>query len=210
MGVNLILATGVACSVGGGLFMLVSHRAIRSAAALSVAYPRELGRRRVQRQDRQFGFCMLTFGCVLQALAAYGYSAPVSLWRYPAVAAIAAILVYCIARLAASRRKTVSPRKPASPQKSTIRVLYDTPRSIRLRDAAQLESANLHAMEAARAPRDNGVVYLAGEWDRRWWSDRFGVSTDVIKAAMREVGPMSKDVERHLASHSRDREALTA
>ena len=207
MGVNLILATGVACSVGGGLFMLVSHRAIRSAAALSVAYLREVDSRRVQRQDHRFAFCMLTFGCVLQALAAYGFSAPMSLWRYPVSAVIAAILVYCIGRFAASRRRT---RKPASPQKSTIRVLYDTPRSIRLREAAQLESANLHAMEAARAPRDNGVIYLAREWDRRWWSDRLGVSPDVIKAAMREVGPMSKDVERHLATQGRGRGVLAA
>jgi hypothetical protein len=210
MGVNLILATGVACSVGGALFMLASHRAIRNAAALMVAYPRELDRRRVQRQDRRFGFCMMIFGCVLYALAACGFSAPMGLWRYPAVAAIATILVYCIARLATSRRKTNRRRRPASSQKSAMTVLYDTPRSIRLRDAAQLESANLHAMEAARAPRDNGVVYLAREWDRRWWSDRFGVSTDVIKAAMREVGPMSKDIERHLASQSCKREAAKA
>lgn len=207
---NLVLATGVACSVGGALFMLVSHRAIRSAADLIVAYPRELDRRRVQRQDRRFGFRMLALGCVLQALAAWGYSAPVSLWRYPTCAVIAAILVYCAGRFASSRRKTSRPRTPASPKKSTVRLLYDTPRSVRLREAAQLESANLHAMEAARAPRDNGVVYLVRDWDRRWWSDKLGVSTDVIKAAMREVGPMSKDVERHLAMQSRDREALPA
>jgi len=209
MSMNLVLATGVACSVAGALFMLVSHRAIRSAAALIVVYPRELDRRRVHRQDRRFGFRMLALGCVLQALAAWGYSAPVSLWRYPTCAAIAAILVYCVWRFATSRRKASRPR-PASSKKSPVRLLYDTPRSVRLRDAAQLESANLHAMEAARAPRDNGVVYLARDWDRRWWCDRFGVSTDVIKAAMREVGPMSKDVERHLASRSRDREALAA
>ena len=167
MGVNLILTTGVACSVAGALFMLASHRAIRNAAAFMVAYPRELDRRQVQRQDRRFGFCIMAFGCVLYALAACGFSAPMSLWRYPAVAAIATILVYCIARLATSRRKTNRRRSPASSQKAASKFSYDTPRSLRLRDAAQLESANVHAMEAARAPRDNGVVYLAREWDRR-------------------------------------------
>jgi hypothetical protein len=78
--------------------------------------------------------------------------------------------------------------------------LYETPRSFRLRQAAQLEAANLRAIEAAREPRDTGVVYLTRDWDCRWWSDRFGVSTEVLKAVMRQVGPMSRDIERHLLS----------
>ena len=127
MGVNLILATGVACSVGGALFMLASHRAIRNAAAFMVAYPRELDRRRVQRQDRRFGFCMMAFGCVLYALAACGFSAPMTLWRYPAAAAIAAIFVYCVARLATSRRKTIRRRKSAQKRHRLVRhAAFDT------------------------------------------------------------------------------------
>jgi hypothetical protein len=79
-----------------------------------------------------------------------------------------------------------------------------------LREAAQLESASLHARELARHPRDRGVVYLAREWDRRWWTDRFGVSADTLKGAVRHVGPMVKDIERYLATQSRGREALAA
>jgi hypothetical protein len=210
MNMNLVLATGVACSVSGALFMLFSHSAIRGTATrIVVAYPRELARRRVQRQDRRFGFGMLTCGVILQALAACGYSAPLSLWRYPVGAAIAALLVYGIWRLAASHRN-VTPGRRADSQKSSGRSLYETRRSICLREAAQLEAANLHARELARHPRDKGIVYLAQDWDCRWWSAKFGVSTNVLRAAMRQVGPMSKDIERHLAMRSRDCEALAA
>jgi hypothetical protein len=199
---NLILATGLACSIVGALLVLVSHYLIRSATGMAVAYARELGRRRVHREDRRFGLRMLACGGVLLALAVFGFTAPVSLWRYPVYTAIGVILLYCMWRVAASRRKGPRRRQDAS-QKSINRSIYDTPRSFRLRQAAQSESAGLHAMEAARNPRDAGVVYLAREWDRRWWSDRFGVSTDVLKAAIRQVGPMSKDVERHLSVQGR-------
>jgi len=66
------------------------------------------------------------------------------------------------------------------------------------------------AREAVREPSDKNVVYLTRDSDRAWWTDKFGVSTDVLRAAMRQVGPMSKDIERHLAIQGRDREALPA
>ena len=200
MNVNLVLAAGVSCSVSGALLMLVAHLALRRAVdRVTVAYPRDLARREAQRQDRRFGFNILACGGILHALAAFGYSAPVSLWRYPAGVAVAAVAVYCLCRFAASRGKLARPRR-ASAQRSSVGRLYETPRSYRLREAAQLQSASLRAIEAARDPRDNGVVYLTRDWDCRWWSDRFGVSTEVLRAVMRQVGPMSKDIERHLSS----------
>jgi hypothetical protein len=198
MHLNLVMATGLACSIGGALLMTVSHCAIRRAASrIAAAYPRDLARRRVRRHDRRFGFGMLALGGLFHALAALGYSAPFSLWRYPVCAALACLLVYGAWRFAALRWR-VTPRGRATSQ-SSVRSFYDTRRTTRLREAAQLEAAGIHARELARHPRDRGVVYLAREWDRRWWSDRFGVSASILQAVVREVGPMSKDIERHLA-----------
>ncbi len=42
-------------------------------------------------------------------------------------------------------------------------------------------------------------MYVGKESDCRWWSDRFGVSPEALRAAVRQVGPMVKDIERHLA-----------
>lgn len=209
MNTNLLLATGVVFSAAGAITMLAAQLALWTATRRTVvAYPRELARREVQRQDRQFGLSMLACGATLLALAAWGYSLPLSLWRFPACAGVAAILAYGIARFAALRSMARS-RARASSHKSAPR-LYETARSMRLREAAQLEAANLNAMELARHPRDKGVVYLTRDVDRRWWSARFGVSAEVLKAAMREVGPMTKDIERHLAGRGGHREALAA
>jgi hypothetical protein len=207
MNTNLLLITGVLFSAGGASIMLVAQVALWTATRrTAVAYPRELARREIQRQDLQFGLSLVACGAILLALAAWGYSAPLNLWRFPTCAAMAMILAYGISRFVATRR---TPPARASSHKSAPR-LYETARSMRLREAAQLEAASLNAIELARHPRDKGVVYLTRDLDRRWWSARFGVSADVLKAAMREVGPMSKDIERHLASRSRDREALAA
>jgi hypothetical protein len=43
------------------------------------------------------------------------------------------------------------------------------------------------------------VIYVGQEWECRWWSDRLGVSPDALKTAVRQVGPMVKDVERYFA-----------
>jgi hypothetical protein len=207
MDTNLLLITGVLFSAVGTAVMLVAQVALWTATrCTAVAYPRELARREIQRQDRQFGLSLVACGATLLALAAWGYSAPLNLWRFPACAAMAMILAYGIARLAATR----SAAHPRTSSHKSMPRLYETARSMRLREAAQVEAANLNAIELARHPRDKGVVYLTRDVDRRWWSARFGVSADVLKAAMREVGPMTKDIERHLASRGRSREALAA
>jgi hypothetical protein len=79
-----------------------------------------------------------------------------------------------------------------------------------LLDAARREAANRRARELAKGPRDRSVVYVAQDWDCRWWSDRFGVAPDVLKAAVRQVGPMVKDIERHLSAKARRPYAVAA
>ena len=85
---------------------------------------------------------------------------------------------------------------------SPRRTLFESRRALTLRVAAEREAAALVAREIAHAPRDCGVVYLRKHWERRWWSDKLGVSTAALEAAIGEVGPMSRDVRRHLARHS--------
>ena len=205
---NLLLLTGLGCGLIGGLVMFGSHRAIyRTATHIVAGYPRVLATLRAKRHDGRFGLCMLACGIVLQLLAAGGYAAPVSLWRYPAYAIAAILVLYTVWRLLAARR-VIPARAVEGAAKTPARGLYETRRSVRLRDAAQVEAANLAAMERRREPRDTGVVFLAREWDRRWWSDRFGVNIDALKAAVRHAGPMVEDVERYLAGN--DRTALAA
>jgi hypothetical protein len=79
-----------------------------------------------------------------------------------------------------------------------------------LLEAARREAANRQAREQARGPRDRSIVYLAHDWECRWWSDRFGVTVDTLRAAVRQVGPMVVDVERHLSARRRGRLVLAA
>jgi hypothetical protein len=197
---NLITATGVAYALLGALTMLVCNRALyRSASRIVAGYPGVLAILSTRRRDARVGLMLLTAGIALQALGACGYTAPVSLWRYPAVTLAAFLLIHCVLRFNASRHIPVSRRAGS-------RELFQTRRSMRLREAAQREAANLHAREAARSPRDNGIVYLGHEWAPQWWSDRFGVSIDVLRTALHHVGPMVVDVERFLALQRRTRE----
>ncbi len=196
---NLVLASGLACVVIGGLVMCGSHRALYLTATQIVAgYPRVLATLHAKRHDARFGLGLLACGIVLQIVAAGGYVAPLTLWAYPACAIGAVLFLYCVWRvLAAPRGKPA--RALETSAKTPARGMYETRRSVRLRDAARLESANLAAMERRREPRDTGVVYLARDWERRWWSEKFGVSVDVLRAAVRYAGPMVEDIERHLA-----------
>lgn len=205
---NLVLVTGLACGLIGGLIMFGSHSAIyRTASHIVAGYPRVLAALHAKRHDGRFGLCILACGIVLQGVAAGGYAIPVSLWRYP-VSAIASILaVYGAWRLLTSRRM-IAAHAPVSPAKAPARGLYDTRRSVRLRDAAQIEGAKLAAIERRREPRDAGVIFLAREWEQRWWSAKLGVSTEALIAAVRYAGPMVEDVRRYLASD--DRAALAA
>jgi hypothetical protein len=196
---NLILVSGLACVLIGGLIMCGSHRALYLTATQLVAgYPRVLAALRAKRHDARFGLGLLACGIVLQTAAAGGYAAPLTLWAYPASAIGAALILYCLWRVLAAARASAARALPSS-AKGPAPAMYETRRSVRLRDAARLESANLAAIERRREPRDTGVVYLARDWERRWWSEKFGVSIDVLKAAVRYAGPMVEDIERHLA-----------
>ena len=191
MQTNLVMTTALACGLLGALLTLTSHFALwRMGRGVVVAYPRVLARLHARRVDRRFGLVLLGFGAAAYALASRGYSAPLSLWRYPLLVLAAATAVYLVARLAVLYRK--------SAKSARAKQIYETPRTRTLREAAISESAALRALEIARAPRDTGIVFLAREWDRRWWSSRLGASADAIRDAMRQVGPMVKDIERHL------------
>lgn len=210
MNMNLVLATGLAYAFIGALIMFISHRAIYHRATQIVAgYPKVLAALQAQRHDGRFGLIVLLSGNSLQVLAACGYSAPLMLWRYPAAVAVGALAVYGLWRLLVSSRIGRKAGAPASMRKMQRRA-YETRRSMILLEAARRESASRHAREQAKGPRDRSVVYLAHDWECRWWSDKFGVNTDVLKAAMRQVGPMVADIERHLAKRSRGRYALAA
>lgn len=210
MNMNLILATGIGYGLIGGLIMFASHRAIYCRANEIVAgYPRVLAALQAQRHDGRFGLGVLIGASVLQILAVCGYSASMSQWRYPVAAGIAALLVYYTQRLLVTRRDR-RPRTQPGTGVRTIRSLYETRRSRRLLDAARGEAANIHARELARGPRDGNVVYLGQQWERRWWTDRFGVSTEALTAAVRQVGPMVSDVERYFAVMRSGHYALAA
>jgi hypothetical protein len=208
MNINLVLATGLAYAFIGAFIMFVSHRAIyRRATQIVAGYPRVLAALRAQRYDGRFGLIVLLCGNLLQVLAACGYSAPIALWRYPAAFVAGAVIVYGIWRLIVARRvaRSVKSNARVIPDRS-----YETRRSRVLLEAARREAPKYLAREQARAPRDRSVVCLAHEWECRWWSDRFGVTTDTLRTAVRHVGPMVADIERHLALRKRSRYALAA
>ncbi len=196
---NLVLVSGIACGLIGGIVMSSSHWAIyRTATRIVAGYPKVLAKLHAKRHDGRFGLGLLAAGFLMQAVAAAGFTAPAHLWRYPASAIIAAVLVYCGWRVIESRRLN-APRARGTTAASAARSPYETRRTFRLREAAQQESANIAAIERRRAPHDTGVVYLTRDCDQRWWSEKFGVSIDVLKAAVRYAGPMVTDIQRHLA-----------
>jgi hypothetical protein len=200
---NLVLVSGLACGFIGSVVMFSSHWAIyRTATQIVAGYPKVLAKLHAKRHDGRFGLGLMAAGFLMQAVAAVGYSAPVDLWRYPAAGIIAAVLVYCGWRVLEARRLN-APRARGASSSHLARSPYETRRTFRLREAALQESANIAAIERRRAPRDGGVVYLTRDCDQRWWSEKFGVSVDVLKAAVRYAGPMVTDIERHLAGSGR-------
>ena len=200
--INLVLATGLAYAFVGALIMFLSHRALYVKATRIVAgYPRVLAALRAQRHDGRFGLIVLVCGNLLQVIAACGYTLPLAHWRFPVYVGLAAIVVYGVWRLLAGRRMRAAPAQAAA--RTPIRRVYETRRSMVLLDAARQEAANRRARELAKGSRDRSVVYVGQEWHCQWWSDRFGVSPEALRAAVRQVGPMVKDVERHLARKAR-------
>jgi hypothetical protein len=214
MNMNLVLATGLAYAFIGALIMFVSHRAIyRRATGIVAGYPKVLAALRAQRHDGRFGLIVLLCGNILQVLAACGYSAPLAHWRYPAVLVAGALVLYGIWRLFVARgvyRGSESFERRQRQERQVERRAYESRRSMVLLEAARRESANRLAREQANGPRNRRVVYLAQEWECRWWSDKLGVSTTALRAAVRQVGPMVTDIERHLRVRPRGRYALAA
>ena len=199
MNINLVLATGLAYAFIGALIMFLSHRALYLKATRIVAgYPRVLAGLRAQRHDGRFGLVILVCGNILQVIAACGYTLPLAQWRFPVYLGLAAIVVYGMLRILAGRRVKPVPAHAAA-ARTPIRRVYETRRSMVLLDAARREAANRRARELAKGSRDKSVVYVGQESQCQWWSDRFGVSPEALRAAVRHVGPMVKDVERHLA-----------
>jgi hypothetical protein len=50
--------------------------------------------------------------------------------------------------------------------------------------------------KAGKPDRDR--INVTEDYELRDWSKKFGVSPDAIKAAVQRVGPMAKDVAKHL------------
>lgn len=203
MNINLVLATGLAYAFIGATIMFVSHRALYLKASSIVAgYPKVLAALRAQRHDGRFGLIVLLCGNVLQVLAACGYTISIAHWRFPAYAVLATIFLYGLWRILHSRPLRRVEAQPRT-ERTTIKRVYETRRSMVLLDAARREAANRRAREAAKGKRDRSVVYVGQDADCRWWSEHFGVSQDALRAAVRQVGPMVKDVERHFGLKNR-------
>ena len=204
MNMNLVLATGLAYALIGAIIMFLSHRALyRKAAGIVAGYPKVLAALRAQRYDGRFGLTVLLCGNALQVVAACGYTVPIAHWRLPVYAVLAVIVCYCGWRILTAR-SVVARRAPAPKAARTeVRRVYETRRSMILLDAARREDIKRCAREAAKAPRDRGVVYVSQELECQWWSERFGVTPQVLRDAVRQVGPMVKDVERHFALKQR-------
>jgi hypothetical protein len=203
MNINLVLATGLAYAFIGAMIMFLSHRALYlKASGIVAGYPKVLAALRAQRHDGRLGLTVLLCGNVLQLVAAFGYTVSVAHWRFPTYAVLVTIFVYGLWRIVTTRRVARVEAKPRV-ERMTIRRVYETRRSMVLLEAARREAANRRARELAKGKRDKSVVYVGQDSECRWWSERFGVSTNVLRAAVREVGPMVKDVERHLAVKNR-------
>ena len=197
MNINLVLATGLAYALLGAIIMFLSHRSLYIKATRIIAgYPRILAALRMHRHDARFGLVVLVCGNVLQVLAACGYTLPLAHWQFPFYTAIAMIFLYGIWRYVRARPVA---RSRSAGARIAIRRVYETRRSMILLDAARREAANRRARELAKGSRDRSVVYVGKDADCRWWSDRFGVTPEALRAAVRQVGPMVKDLERHFA-----------
>jgi hypothetical protein len=198
MTMNLVLVTGLAYAFIGAAIMYVSHRALYRRATLIVAgYPKVLAALRAQRHDGRFGFVVLACGNVLQVLAACGYSAPLTHWHIPVYGVLGAAGVYALGRVLCA----VSAGRGAGGERARTqdRPAYESRRSMILLEAAKRDAERRRARDVARLQKDRRVIYVGEDWECRWWSERLGVSPDALKVAVREVGPMVRDVERYFA-----------
>jgi len=49
-----------------------------------------------------------------------------------------------------------------------------------------------------RGAEDRQRINVEQDYELRRWSQKFGVSEDEVRRAVREVGPLADDVEKHL------------
>jgi hypothetical protein len=194
MDINLVLATGLGYTILGAVILFLSHRSLYVKATRIVAgYPKVLAALRAQRHDGRFGLTVLVCGNVLQILAAFGLRVPLDHWRVPLYAVLGAIAVYCVCRVFISRAARARGDRDS---RRVVNHIYETRRSMVLLEAARREAAT-RRMRELDGPSDKGVVYVGEDWECRWWSERFGVSPETLKGAVREVGPMVEDIERY-------------
>lgn len=202
MQVNLILLTGLAYSAVGALVMFLSHRSLcKKATRIVAGHPRDVAALRVQQSDGRYGLIILLCGNLLQVLAACGYTIAPHYWRYPSATLVGVMVLYGLWRFLAGNLSPAQRRAQLAAQPRNAidaQRIFETRRSAVLLDAAIREEANRKAREQAKAPRNRSVVYVRHEWECRWWSDRFGVTQEALRAAVRRVGPMVGDVERYL------------
>ena len=50
----------------------------------------------------------------------------------------------------------------------------------------------------SRGPADRTRVNVDQEWECAWWAKGWGVSTETLRNAVREVGPVVADLDRYL------------
>jgi hypothetical protein len=199
MNINLVLLTGLAYTFIGAAIMYVSHRALYRRATLIVAgYPKVLAALRAQRHDGRFGLVVLACGNILQVLAACGYDAPLAHWPIPVYAVLGAASVYGFWRVLYT---WLGARRQASSDSGRVPVrrIYESRRSMILLEAARREAEKRRARDLARLQKHKKVIYVGEEWECRWWSERLGVSPEALRVAVREAGPMVRDVERYFA-----------
>ena len=53
---------------------------------------------------------------------------------------------------------------------------------------------------ADRGPEDRSRISLSQDYEVRYWSQRFGIDEQALRAAVEDVGPSVQDVEQYLAS----------
>lgn len=88
--------------------------------------------------------------------------------------------------------------------KANVVTHYESRRSIQLREAAKQEGRVYRSDHTVmRDAHLRSVVYFGNTHERRRWCDALGASPEELKAAIREVGPMSADVKRYLRARSR-------
>jgi hypothetical protein len=198
MNVNLVLLTGLAYASIGAAILCFSHRALYHKATRIVAgYPKVLSALHAHRHDGRFGFLVLLCGVLLQALAACGLSVSLDRWPLPVYGALAAIVLYGLARTIGVRCNG-STGSEASVHRAPKQG-YETRRSMILLEAARREAASRSLVELGGSASKHDVIYIGEDAECRCWSERFGVSPDALRAAVRAVGPMATDIERYFS-----------